>query len=79
MLWGALSTVVGFTGDTVRDNKDEAVKEHTSIREEVQTKDNSLRRELMGEIKLVQMKQEVMKDNMNKGFTEVLVAIEQLK
>ncbi len=79
MLWGALCGVMLFMGNSVRANEDKAQAAHVSIRKEVQVKDTELRKELMQEIKLVQLEQKVMRKDMSEGFTNVLVAIAEIK
>ena len=78
-LWGVLVGVILFMGQTVRANDNKATLVHTEIRKEVKEADDCLRKELMAEIKDLQMEQKAMRKETNESFTEVLIAIEKIK
>jgi len=72
LLWGALTTVTVFTGDTVRANFNKATDEHTAIRKEVKDGDDKVRIELMKEMALLRTEQKDMRKESNDNFIEVL-------
>lgn len=79
ILWGALTTVILFMGNTVKANDNKATVEHTAIRKEFKQDDDKVRKELMLKIEAVQMEQKIMRKETSLGFTKVLVAIAEIK
>ena len=79
ILWGALTTVILFMGNTVKANDDKATTEHTAIRKEFKQDDDKVSEKLMKEIALLRTEQRIIRKENNISFTKVLIAIEQIK
>ena len=78
-LWGVLVMVVCFMGNVVKANDEKSTSKDEIIIEKIYVGDNKVRKELQDEIALLRNEQKIMRQDMSKGFTEVLVAIAEIK